>query len=198
MSWSTSELRVRLAPWNRFKPSSKIFLLTVSRWYFFCGSFMFFSVLCLLCLSRVCLFVPCGHLLGKGWLSFVVSNCEFITFPLVTWVRCGTWLYWFLIFAPLLTLFHKPYTPFVSLNPGNPLLYDKTWIHRWIYWLSGSALKHYIDCRYLFKPHWIVLWVLNYWICNPSSLYPNYFDDPHWEVSSPIIKLYPQRNSADF
>ena len=54
----------------------------------------------------VCLFVPCGHLLGKGWplgLAFVVSNCEFVTFPLVSWVRCGTWLYRFLIFAPLLT-----------------------------------------------------------------------------------------------
>ena len=31
----------------------------------------------------VCLFVPCGHLLGKrltSWLLFVVSNCEFVTF----------------------------------------------------------------------------------------------------------------------
>ena len=30
---------------------------------------------------------------GKGltsWLSFVVSNCEFVTFPLVSGVRCGT------------------------------------------------------------------------------------------------------------
>ena len=30
---------------------------------------------------------------GKGltsWLLFVVSNCEFVTFPLVSWVRCGT------------------------------------------------------------------------------------------------------------
>ena len=30
---------------------------------------------------------------GKGltsWLSCVVSNCEFVTFPLVSWVRCGT------------------------------------------------------------------------------------------------------------
>ena len=30
---------------------------------------------------------------GKGltsWLSFVVSNDEFVTFPLVSWVRCGT------------------------------------------------------------------------------------------------------------
>ena len=32
---------------------------------------------------------------GKGltsWLSFVMSNCEFVTFPLVSWVRWGTWL----------------------------------------------------------------------------------------------------------
>ena len=30
---------------------------------------------------------------GKGltsWLSFMVSNCEFVTFPLVSFVRCGT------------------------------------------------------------------------------------------------------------
>ena len=40
----------------------------------------------------VCLFVPRGHLLEglTSWLSFVVSNCEFVTFPLVSWVRCGT------------------------------------------------------------------------------------------------------------
>ena len=30
---------------------------------------------------------------GKGltsWLSFVVSNCEFVTLTLVSWVRSGT------------------------------------------------------------------------------------------------------------
>ena len=29
---------------------------------------------------------------GNGltfWLSFVISNCEVVTFPLVSWVRCG-------------------------------------------------------------------------------------------------------------
>ena len=29
---------------------------------------------------------------GKGltsWLSFVVSNCDVVTFPLISWVRCG-------------------------------------------------------------------------------------------------------------
>ena len=55
--------------------------------------FCVFSVLCLLC--------HCAHLFtcalwspaGKGllsWLSFVVSNCEFVTLTLVPWVRCGT------------------------------------------------------------------------------------------------------------
>ena len=35
-----------------------------------------------------------------------MSDCEFVTFPLVSWVRCGTWLYRFLIFASLLTLLY--------------------------------------------------------------------------------------------
>ena len=33
---------------------------------------------------------------GKGmtsWPSFVMSNCEVVTFPLVFWVRCGACLY---------------------------------------------------------------------------------------------------------
>ena len=72
----------------------------------------FFNVFFLSCVCcafvRVCLYVPCDHLLGKKgltyWLSFVVSYWQFVTFPMVHWVRCGTWLYRFLIFAPLLTL----------------------------------------------------------------------------------------------
>ena len=44
VSLSTSESRVRFAPLNWFKPSSKIFLLTVPRWYFFCGSFVLFQL----------------------------------------------------------------------------------------------------------------------------------------------------------
>ena len=30
----------------------------------------------------VCLFVPCGHL--TSWISFMMYNCEFVTFPLVS------------------------------------------------------------------------------------------------------------------
>ena len=36
-----------LAPYNRFKPSNKIFLLTFPRRYLFCGSFvLFMSCVC--------------------------------------------------------------------------------------------------------------------------------------------------------
>ena len=105
MSWSTSELRVRLAPLNRFKPSSKIFYWPFQGGTSFVDLLCFCSVLCLLCFVRVCLYVLCGHLLGKGWplgsrLWCLLWVCHF---PIGILVRCGTWLYRFLIFAPLLT-----------------------------------------------------------------------------------------------
>ena len=49
---------------------------------------------CLVFAMSLCLFIcALWSPAGKGltsWLSFVVSNCEFVTFPLVSWVRCGT------------------------------------------------------------------------------------------------------------
>ena len=57
------------------------------------SSFIFFSVLCLLCLCARLFICALWSPAGKGltsWLSFMVSNCEFVTFPLVSWVRCGT------------------------------------------------------------------------------------------------------------
>ena len=51
------------APWNWFGPSCKIF-----HWPFQSGT-SFADHLCYFCLVfvRVCLLMPCGHLLGKGW-----------------------------------------------------------------------------------------------------------------------------------
>ena len=69
------------------------YLMTVPRRYFFCGSFMFSYVLCLLCLCERLFICTLWSPAGKGltcWLSFVESNCELVTFPLVSWVRCGT------------------------------------------------------------------------------------------------------------
>ena len=65
--WSKSELRVRLAPFNSFKPSSKIFY-----WPFQGGTILWiFYVFVLSCVCyvfvRVCLYVLCSNLLGKGW-----------------------------------------------------------------------------------------------------------------------------------
>ena len=54
---------------------------------------MFFSVLSLLCICTHLFICALWSLAGKGltsWLSMVMSNCEFVTFPLVSWVRCGT------------------------------------------------------------------------------------------------------------
>ena len=57
----------------------------------------------LLCTSvYMCFVVTCWE---RADLLALVCDvyCEFVTFPLISWVRCGTGLYRFLIFAPLLT-----------------------------------------------------------------------------------------------
>ena len=65
------------------------------RIYFFnfdllCSCFFYLVFAMSLCTSFICaLWSPAGKGL-TSWLSFVVSNCEFVTFPLVSWVRCGT------------------------------------------------------------------------------------------------------------
>ena len=125
MSRSTSELRMRLAPWNRFKPSSKIIYWPFQGGTSFVDLLWFFSVLCLLCLCArlfICaLWSPAGKEL-TSWLSFVMSNCEFATFPF-NWYPGSLvvldcidswpmhpyllWLYRFLIFALFLTFNHS-------------------------------------------------------------------------------------------
>ena len=54
---------------------------------------VFFSVLCLLYLCARLFICALWSPAGKGltsWLSFVMSLYEFVTFPSVSWVRCGT------------------------------------------------------------------------------------------------------------
>ena len=91
---------------SRFKPFSKIVYWPFQGGTSFVYLLCFCSVLCLLCLCARLFICALWSPAEKGltpWLSFVVSNCEFVTFPLVSLGRCGTWLYRFLIFAPLLT-----------------------------------------------------------------------------------------------
>ena len=51
------------------------------------------SVLCLLCICMHLFICALWSPAWKGltsWLSFVVSSCDFVTFLLVSWVKCGT------------------------------------------------------------------------------------------------------------
>ena len=68
MSWSTSELRVRLSHCETgLCPPIKYF------YWLFQGGASFVDLLCYFFLVfgyvfvRLCLLMPCGHLLGKGW-----------------------------------------------------------------------------------------------------------------------------------
>ena len=159
VSWSTSELRVRLARHETcLSPSVKYFYwrfqngasfmdhlcyfclvivilscvsvslcLVVTCWeragllalvcdiYFywpFQNGASFVDHLCYFCLGFVilscvsvylCLVVTCWE--GAGLLALVCGvYCECVTFPLVSWVRYGAWLYRFLIFALFLSM----------------------------------------------------------------------------------------------
>ena len=57
----------------------------VPRRYFFCGSFMFFLSCVCYAFLRVCLFVPCCHLLGKGWPLGSRSWCITVSLLLSHW-----------------------------------------------------------------------------------------------------------------
>ena len=91
--WTKGEV---VAPWNRFKPSSKIF------YWPFQGGASFVDRLCYLCLVFVMLSCASVH-----WCLVVTcserADLLAVTFPLVSWGRCGAWLFRSLIFARFLT-----------------------------------------------------------------------------------------------
>ena len=68
---------------NRFKPSSKIFIL----WIIYVISVWF-----LLCFRVHLIMDALWSHAGIGlpfWLLFVMSICDVVTLPVVSWVRCG-------------------------------------------------------------------------------------------------------------
>ena len=107
LSWSTSELRVRLAQSETgLRPLVKYFT-NRSKAVLLLWIIYVISVLFLLCFRARLFIYALWSPAGKGltsWLLFVMSNCEVVTFPLVSWVRCGAWLHRFLIFAIFLLL----------------------------------------------------------------------------------------------
>ena len=89
VSRSTSELRVRLVREAGLSPPVKYFT-DRSKMVLLLWIFKVFSVLCLLCFCArllICVLWSPGGKWLTSWLSFLVSNCEFVTFTLVSWVR---------------------------------------------------------------------------------------------------------------
>ena len=75
------------------------------------------SVLCLLCLCARLFICALWSPAGKGltsWLLLVVSNCEFVTFPLVSW---GQVWYLIVLIPDLCTL---TYFVLIALNLFKP------------------------------------------------------------------------------
>ena len=103
------ELRVNLAPRETgLSPPVKYFT-DHSKALLIFGSFMLFpSCFCyaFVCVCYWCLVVTCWRRVDLLALvcDVVMSCCEVVTFPLVSWVRCGAWLYRFLIFALFRTM----------------------------------------------------------------------------------------------
>ena len=122
--------------------------------------------LCYFCLVLLCfhahLFVDAlWSPVGKGltsWLSFVMSNCDVVTFPLVSWVRCGAWLYRFLIFALLLCFTQK-----YKRSLYKQFIYSKTCLKRplkkktkigfqdWLLLIAGQKYCRMLILQY-FRP----------------------------------------------
>ena len=102
-----------------------------------------------------------------------MSNCEFVTFPLVSWVKCGSWLYQFLIFAL-----------FRTWKDGNLLVYSRKFTNNHVK-ISKKAVKNicilydtFVHVRTLFGCK-IVIYLLpnNLNMCFGFSKEPS-----HWDV----------------
>ena len=122
--------------------------------------------LCYFCLVLWCflarLFVDAlWSLAGKGltsWLSFVMTNCDVVTIALVSWVRCGAWLYRSLIFALFLTLHVTPKEVDGELPPlfdvNLHLLYSTT-----LYNNSTPTFSPVINIQHFYLLVSIILWI---------------------------------------
>ena len=67
MSWSTSELRMRLAHTEPSLSPLVKYLTDLSKAVLFLWIIYVISVLFCYAFMHICLLMPCGHLLGKGW-----------------------------------------------------------------------------------------------------------------------------------
>ena len=155
-----TELRVRLAPLNRFKPSSKIFYWPFQGDTSFVDLLCFCSVLCLLCLCARLFICALWSPAGKGltsWLSFVVST---VSLSLSHWypgsgvvLDCiDSWS----LHPYLLCLFYKIIYGLVAINMPSYIVHQLR-IFRNSHPLGFRQIQATVDYyKYLFYPLSIV------------------------------------------
>ena len=148
--WTKGEVGV---PLNWFKLYSKYFTDRSK------AMLLLWIIYVLFCLFLLCfhvrLFVDAFWSPAKkrltSWLSFVMSNCGVITFPLVSWVRCGAWLYRFLIlpsFSPCLDLLNPCHAKYFIYYPS---------LYLYTVNLSRSRCKRVFSIRVENSPPWLNL-----------------------------------------
>ena len=84
-------------------------MISVARPYFFCGSFVLF--MSCICHVVAALWSPAGKEL-TSWLSFVMFNCVFVTFPC-----CILGQVWHLIVS-IPDLCHRSYFAMIQVGPN--------------------------------------------------------------------------------
>ena len=98
----------------------------------------------LLCVSVYwCLVVTCWE--RADLLAIVCEVCE-VTFPLVSWVRGGAWLYRFLIFALILTF--KPVSPCTNLTNGQTFFLKPV---SYVHYLFDNTHPFLVSCLVWFS-----------------------------------------------
>ena len=195
MSWSTSELRVWLVHrLTGLSPQVKYL------YWPFQGDTSFVDHLCYFCLVLLCfherLFVdalwsPAGKEL-TSWLSFVMSNCDVITFPLVSLVRCGAWLYRFLIFVLFLTLLFVVLILYWQI-PLRIINYGAVGDSRYNFGLKIHLHPYFVnagnECTHLH----MLAWTFMFWDCDRVFAYLIYSLPTSYNLF--ILTLNMQRNN---
>ena len=117
--------------------------------YFLWIFYVFLSCICY-AFVRVSLYVPCGHLLRKVWPLGLRLWCLSVSMSL-SWIWCGTWLYRYLIFAPLLTLIkHFIWFPNKKLTESQ-VTTNEAVKSLWVTLLTSPLLKSKSKVLYSFQ-----------------------------------------------
>ena len=151
---------------------------------------------------RVCLYVLVVTCWERADLLALACGVyyEFATFPLVSWVRCGTWLYRFLIFAPLLTFIRDCFLwagIHIPLARTGIVIDRKHFIKYWLVWFEHCGYMWHIclpnaSQSYVIRPigwfnivyqgrHHVVLKRFQ-WKCHAENVFKNVLVHTIWSV----------------